>query len=256
MEGYPDQRADPAGPPQRRRLVLDPRNEAKARQAAQTAKSSIFGEAKPREEVLAKRTGVAESEILRQEAEHERLHIRLSPQQLSDQREAEEAVAEVRRSLEQATDEAAISALKVELGRRQQELDSLLLSFEKQAVERAHAGGGIRPSERQRLGTLRDFDEGEDGGRHAGYGGSPHGGQPRGFADYGEPRDSYGQSASQPHRGGSGRFDEYGTSQGSGRGIYDDFGGGECGSCTKLNFIFSHVTFEWINQLNGSCANS
>ncbi|CAD7696690.1 unnamed protein product [Ostreobium quekettii] len=234
MEGHPEERAEGAGPPQRRRLVLNPRNEEKARQLAQTGKSSIFGDAKPREEVLAQRTGMAEADILKQEAEHERLHIRLSPQQISDQREAEEAVAEAKRTLEQATDEEAIRTLRVDLDARQRELNSLLISFEKLAVQKAHAGGGIRPSERQRMAELGGNNE--DGGLHRGFGGVARDGRPRGFADYGEPRDSYGQRSprggggryndgdAQAHRGG-GKYDEYGTNQGSGRGLYDDFGG-------------------------------
>lgn len=73
----------PAAPPAGRpRLNLKPRDDSAAAKLAEEraagAKASPFGAAKPREAILAARTGKKEEDILKEEASKERLHVSCS----------------------------------------------------------------------------------------------------------------------------------------------------------------------------------
>ncbi len=66
--------------PQRRKLHLKPRDpEAAARIEAERLRESqhnVFGDAKPREVVIADRVGKSEEDILKEEVKKEKLHVR------------------------------------------------------------------------------------------------------------------------------------------------------------------------------------
>ena len=95
---------------QRKRLNLKPRDDARAAQlqsqsslAQQT--SSLFGDAKPRERIIADRDGKTEEEVLREEVRKEKLHLRLTQEQNQVRLSAEAAVKEVEEQVEAEADE-------------------------------------------------------------------------------------------------------------------------------------------------------
>jgi len=133
-------------------------------------KSSIFGDACPREVVLAQRTGKAEKDILAEEAMHEKLHLRLTPRQLAEKQSLEGLIEEIKHSLQTATDLPTQQALTKELERQRLQLDNLTKRFELEAIEKAKAGGGVRPSERMARARSADaedpFHDDYERGRH------------------------------------------------------------------------------------------
>jgi hypothetical protein len=74
-----DNGADAPAPAGRPRLNLKPRDPSAAAKLAEerdaSAKPSPFGAAKPREAILAARTGKKEEDILKEDASKERLHV-------------------------------------------------------------------------------------------------------------------------------------------------------------------------------------
>lgn len=159
--------------PQRPRLVLKPRDEQAAKAAELERKATgknPFGDAKPREAILASRTGKSEVEILKEEVKHEHPRLRLSPQQLEEKSAAEAAVAETQSQLDKEQDETKCSALKVELQTRQEALEELLAKFENAALEAAMKGEAPRMSER------RQQQQQQQPAREGGYGGARGGG--------------------------------------------------------------------------------
>ena len=126
---------------ERRRLNLKPRTEAGVKAAEQERadkKGGIFGAAKPREQVLAKREGVDETELLKTEAEKFRRSLRLNETQRNEKTAAEEAIKLAKSELEEKPDD---EALKKTVEEKEAELEALMSSFEKVAVETAHKGG-------------------------------------------------------------------------------------------------------------------
>ena len=77
--------ADAGAGGERPKLNLKPRDEVAAqdlqKKAAAKAKSNPFGDAKPRESVLAKRDGVDEAAVLKKEAAAWKPRLRLSREQ-------------------------------------------------------------------------------------------------------------------------------------------------------------------------------
>ncbi|KAL3140073.1 hypothetical protein ABBQ38_004353 [Trebouxia sp. C0009 RCD-2024] len=245
--------------PQRRKLNLKPRDEnaaSKAEAEKTSSRSNPFGAAKPRETVLAAKLGKKEEDILKEELSKDRINLRLDPEQNDQKRAAEEAVKEVEDELEAETDESKLEALKAEVAGRKEKLSTLIDGFQKMAMEKAKAGGGMRPSERRAQQMLQQGPggygdqpngggsyEGRGGGR-GGYGGDygntrarpePSAGGYQAAPQYGGGYDSYGagggrqgdqQSFGGPRAGGGG-FDSYndrgppGGSRGRGRGRAD-----------------------------------
>ena len=125
------------------------------------------------------------------------VQLRLTPEQSDERREAEQAVKEVEDELQAETDESKQDGLKAEVASRKEKLSSLIDGFQvnvnisceclqvlvhaafvisccivqKMAIEKAKAGGGMRPSERR--AQLE-----QQGGGPGGYGGQPNGAAP------------------------------------------------------------------------------
>lgn len=156
----------------RPRLTLKPRDETAARQAELERQKSSgnknpFGEAKPREAILASRTGKSEQEIVKESVKAERVKLRLNAQQLEEKRAAEAAVEEIKHQIEAEGSTATAEVLQAELLSRQHSLDELLERFEKMALEAAQTGQVQRPSERrhqqQQQGALPSRGYGRSG---------------------------------------------------------------------------------------------
>ncbi|GAB4820772.1 hypothetical protein N2152v2_007818 [Parachlorella kessleri] len=146
---------DGAPQPSRPKLNLKPRDPAAAakleqERQTQAAKKSPFGEAKPREAIIASRVGKTEEEILKEEVKKEKLHLRLNPAQLEEKRAHEAAVKEVEDEIGLEDDEGKREVLSAELQARQQKLDRLMEGFEKLALETALSGSAPRVSEIRR----------------------------------------------------------------------------------------------------------
>lgn len=193
-----------------------------------------FGAARPRESVLAQRTGVSESDVLATEAKASRLHLRLDREQRMAKEEAEAALETAKATAAAArggTDaDTDADAADVALAEATAKLATLMDSFETAAVERALAGDGMRPSERRRAageeGVYGSFERdggGGGGGRGDGDRGGDRGG---GFFGGREFRDPARRSGD---RGGRGGGDDYASFGGGDRrgergqgGFYDD----------------------------------
>lgn len=193
--------SEDSAPQGRPRLNLKPRDETVAKQLEiqRTASGkNPFGDAKPREKVLASRTGKSETEILKEEVKAEKPKLRLNAAQLEEKRAAEAAVEEVQELIEAETSEDGKGPLREELAARQAKLDELVAGFEKLALEAAIKGEFVRPSERRRQllesqgsggygngdpSAAAPYRSGSMDGRPGGYGGYD---RPRGFSNYEE----------------------------------------------------------------------
>lgn len=221
--------SEDSAPQGRPRLNLKPRDETVAKQLEiqRTASGkNPFGDAKPREKVLASRTGKSETEILKEEVKAEKPKLRLNAAQLEEKRAAEAAVEEVQELIEAETSEDGKGPLREELAARQAKLDELVAGFEKLALEAAIKGEFVRPSERRRQllesqgsggygngdpSAAAPYRSGSMDGRPGGYGGGRGGG-------------GYREGGGGGYRAGGGGYDRDGGYGGGGRG--GGFGGG------------------------------
>ncbi|KAL6772001.1 hypothetical protein ACKKBG_A28595 [Auxenochlorella protothecoides x Auxenochlorella symbiontica] len=223
-----DQETAPPAPsvPARPRLNLKPRDpEAVARMEAERQASigkSPFGNAKPREAVIAGRVGKTEEEVLREEVKSTyKLHLRLSPSQL-DEKKAQEAVIRQAEETAEAEEDAEKKAeLNSEVAVQKEKLAELLGGFEKLALETAMSGSGPRMSSLRRAqaeaaAAAGQYDSAAGGNRYhptQGYGPPPDavaGAPPsRGF-----PNGQYGAAGRAPPR--SQGFPEYQQQAGHG----------------------------------------
>ncbi|DBA99618.1 hypothetical protein WJX82_004102 [Trebouxia sp. C0006] len=215
-------------PQGRRKLNLKPRDESAASKAAEaekkSARSNPFGSAKPRETVLAAKLGKKEEDILKEELIKDKINLRLTPEQNDEKREAELAVKEVEDELQAETDESKHDALKAEVAGRKEKLTTLIEGFQKMAIEKAKAGGGMRPSERRAQQMQQQGGYGEQPNGAAPF--ESRGGGRGGYQDYGnntrarpEPAGQYG-----------GGFESYGSGGGGrGGGDQQSFGGPRAG---------------------------
>lgn len=231
--------------PQRPRLNLKARNPDAAAKLDEErkakAKASPFGEAKPRETVIAARVGKTEEEVLLEEVKKDKLHLRLSSEQFEERRAAEAAIKDVEEEIEVEEDADKRATLTAELQSRKDKLDALLDGFEKLALEKAQSGQAPRVSlMRQdqeaamggagggRYQPMRDGAPG-DGGGGGGSAGFPGYGAPRGggFSEGGYQQGGGGgagyERSYQPATGGGyqqreGFGDGFGDSRGGGRG--------------------------------------
>lgn len=136
-------------PQQRRRLNLKPRDDKRAAELQRkssllTATSSLFGDSKPREAIIADRDGKTEEEVVREEVRKERLQLRLPPEQNQERLSSQAAVAEIEEQMKQETDERKRIILKAELVARQQKLDKLLERFAKEGLSEGEKLTGQR----------------------------------------------------------------------------------------------------------------
>uniref|UniRef100_A0A7I4D283 CCHC-type domain-containing protein n=2 Tax=Physcomitrium patens TaxID=3218 RepID=A0A7I4D283_PHYPA len=178
---------DTAGRP---KLSLQPRGSASDTASPSPAKSSRpnpFGAARPREQVIAERTGKKEQEVLKEQAAKEwKKNIVLTEQQREDKKAAEAELAFARSELDKEVDPTKSKALREEVNLMEKKLDELLVSFEKIAVQTAQSGGLRRPrreEERAPAAVAPVYGGGEaegysnfsrgrerDGGRGSSYG--------------------------------------------------------------------------------------
>ncbi|KAL4457646.1 hypothetical protein ABPG75_012511 [Micractinium tetrahymenae] len=227
----------PQPAPQRKRLALKPRDpEAAARleaeRQAHLASKNPFGDAKPREVVIAQKVGKTEEEVLKEEVSKEKLHLRLSGAQLEEKRQAEAEIEETKEALGLEDDEGKRAALQAQLSERQKKLDDLMETFAKVTLETALSGGAPRVSQIRQQQQLAQ-EQGAPGAAPGGYGqgrggygqgqqysgggsfggreftevagrGGGGGGGSRGFPKY-QDRGGFSDSYQQPERQGSGR---------------------------------------------------
>lgn len=139
-------------PTQRRRLHLKPRDpQAAAKKEEERLRGShsgsLFGDAKPREVVIADRVGKTEEDVLKEEVKKEKLHLRLTPEQNQERMSHEAAVKEVQQQIDGETDEKKKDLLQVELDARQKKLDELMEQFVHVTLEHAKSGEAPRMSQ-------------------------------------------------------------------------------------------------------------
>merc|ERR1719387_3476920 len=160
------------GGAERPRLNLKKRDDAAAadleKKAAAKAKSNPFGDAKPRESVLAKRDGVDEAAVLKKEAAAWKPRLRLTREQEEEQKAPE---------AELATKEAALAAM--------------VKGFEDLAVKAAREGTGRR----------REYTEDGQGGRGGGQGGGEDYGSFGRREERGRDGEDYGSFGRREERG-------------------------------------------------------
>ncbi|WPT13780.1 hypothetical protein PSENEW3_00001619 [Picochlorum sp. SENEW3] len=165
--------------PQRRKLHLKPRDpEAAARIEAERLRESyqhgVFGDAKPREVVIADRVGKSEEDILKEEVQKEKLHVcvvvvrttgsiegshlyivglqlRLTPAQHEEKKSHEAAVKEIEDQIEKESDEKKKDLLRVELRARVETLDVLMERFVAMTLENAKSGDVPRVSQLRKV---------------------------------------------------------------------------------------------------------
>ena len=191
-------------PKQRKRLNLKPRDEARAAQLesnlSQAQSSSLFGDAKPRERIIADRDGKTEEEVLREEVKKDKLHLRLTPEQNQERMLSEAAVKEIEEQIDAEADEGRKKILQVELNARREKLEGLTERFAQEVLSE----GGKHVGQRERYQPTRNSIEG------VGMGGEyPHHGN---YAQQGQ----YAQYNAARGRGGGGR--------GRGRGYNNGYG--------------------------------
>lgn len=168
--------------PQRRKLHLKPRDpEAAARIEAERLRESyqhdVFGDAKPREVVIADRVGKSEEDVLKEEVQKEKLHVcvvvwwfqhetligthvcmyvlglqlRLTPAQHEEKKSHEAAVKEIEEQIEKESDEKKKDLLRVELRARVETLDALMERFVAMTLENAKSGDVPRVSQLRKV---------------------------------------------------------------------------------------------------------
>lgn len=146
----------PKAPTQRRRLQLKPRDpHAAAKKEEERLRGShsgsLFGDAKPREVVIADRVGKTEEDVLKEEVKKEKLHLRLTPEQNQERLSHEAAVQEVQRQIDGESNEKKKDLLQIELDARQKKLDELMEEFVNMTLEHAKSGEAPRMSQLRKL---------------------------------------------------------------------------------------------------------
>lgn len=109
-----------------------------------------FGDAKPREQVIAQRVGRTEEDVLKEEVKKEKLQLRLNAAQLEEKKSFEAAVKEIEDQIEAEEDESKKDVLRVEAAARQAKLDALMERFAKVTLETALSGEAPRVSQIRR----------------------------------------------------------------------------------------------------------
>lgn len=143
-------------PRERKRLQLKPRDPAAAARIEEerlrdSHAASLFGDAKPREVVIADRVGKSEEDVVKEEVKKEKLHLRLSPEQNQERMSHEAAVKEIEKQIEGESDEKKRDLLQVELKLRQDRLDALMERFVNATLETAKSGEAPRMSHLRKM---------------------------------------------------------------------------------------------------------
>lgn len=220
---------------QRPRLNLKPRNESAAKEEevkrATHARANPFGAAKPREAVLAVRSGKTEAEILEEEAKSQKINLRLNQEQRQEKETAEAAIEDLKEQITLAETPEAKVELQAQIDTQQGALNDLMENMAKATLERAAKGEIERPSERraaqmqqQGMGggggqQAADFSNFQQGGGRApagGYGGGAPGGSYGGGSGGGGYQQGGGGGYQQGGGGGGGRGgNDYGFATGT-----------------------------------------
>lgn len=186
---------------ERPRLNLKPRSTeagAVGGYGASSGKSNPFGAAKPREAVLAARSGESEADIIKKQADEYKGKLNLSRKQREEKEAIEDKIESAKEVLKAEGEGEKAEELKAELEKAENELKELMDGFEKLATETAHKGGDRTLAEKREAemmggsivqGGGRPVDEGYGnfGGRGVGGGGNygGRGGQGEQYANFG-----------------------------------------------------------------------
>lgn len=205
----------------RPKLILQPRRsstDSTASPASKSARSNPFGNARPREQVIAEREGKPETEVLREQAKKDwKSSITLTEAQREEKKAAEAELAFAKKEHEEERDPAKEKVLQQEVELRERKLDELLESFEKMVVQLPQSGVARRSSEKR-------F---EDDRSSVSYGGN-YGGRDVG-SGYADPEDTFSNFKSRgidSGRGGSYRDSRPGPRVRSGQ--------SECYNCGQI----------------------
>ncbi|GLJ24221.1 hypothetical protein SUGI_0461860 [Cryptomeria japonica] len=119
--------------------------------ASKPARSNPFGNARPREQVIAEREGKPETEVLREQANKDwKSSMRLTEAQREEKKAAEAELLYAKKELEEEKDPGKAKLLQNEVELKEGKLNELLESFEKMAVQSPQSGMVRRPSDRRR----------------------------------------------------------------------------------------------------------
>mmetsp|Transcript_33606 Transcript_33606/g.46535 ORF Transcript_33606/g.46535 Transcript_33606/m.46535 type:complete len:523 (-) Transcript_33606:212-1780(-) len=230
---------------ERPRLNLKPRTlpvGSEDPDAKESGKNNVFGEARPREAVIAARSGVKEDELIKELAAKEwQGNIRLTKSQEEEKNVFEADISSAKEKLKSDIDPGATAALNAEIILKEKRLEDLMKSFEEMAFKQAKEGGIRRD-------RSREFEQNQANLQQRVNQNVPN---PQGFGrGYGTPTEdafgaqfggvqgqgpTQGYNVSTNRRGGysggpgrspptQGAMD--GRGMGRGRGHYDDKGGG------------------------------
>eukprot|EP01018_Ginkgo_biloba_P019985 Gb_11731 [translate_table: standard] len=205
----------------RPKLNLQPRGSGADSMASATSKPARlnpFGDARPREQVIAEREGKQETEVLREQAKKDwKFTITLTEAQREEKKAAEAELAYATKELEDERDSARAKVLQEEVESKERKLNELLESFERMVVQTPQSGIIRRPSERRREDDRSSsVYAGNYGGRDVGSG-------------YTETQDTYSNFRNRVRE--SGRGGSFGDSWGRSRGRT---GQSECYSCGQV----------------------
>uniref|UniRef100_A0A0C9S7Y2 TSA: Wollemia nobilis Ref_Wollemi_Transcript_7299_1760 transcribed RNA sequence n=1 Tax=Wollemia nobilis TaxID=56998 RepID=A0A0C9S7Y2_9CONI len=205
----------------RPKLTLQPRGSAAdsaPSSASKPARANPFGNARPREQVIAEREGKQETEVLKEQAKKDwKSSIKLTEAQREEKKAVEAELLYAKKELEEETDPVRAKLLQDEVESKESKLNELLESFEKMAIQSPQSGMGRRPSDRRR----------DDDRMQPAYGGSV-GGRDVG-SGYTDAQDSFSNFRSRGRERGRGGF--FGDSHSGPRGRA---GQSECYNCGQI----------------------
>ncbi|KAH9307629.1 hypothetical protein KI387_035540 [Taxus chinensis] len=117
----------------------------------QRTTSNPFGNARPREQVIAEREGKPETEVLKEQAKKDwKPSMRLTEAQREERKAAEAELLYAKKELEEERDPVRAKLLQNEVESKEGKLNELLESFEKITIQSPQSGMARRPSERRR----------------------------------------------------------------------------------------------------------
>lgn len=146
--------------------------ESKISPTSKPARSNPFGNARPREQVIAEREGKPETEVLREQAKKDwKSSMRFTEAQREEKKAAEAELLYAKKELEEEKDPGRAKFLQNEVESKEGKLNELLESFEKMAIQSPQSAMVRRPSDRRRDDDrLSSAYVGSAGGRVGGSG--------------------------------------------------------------------------------------